>query len=202
MKEKPKELLQQLTGQRVVCWMEESGYSCKGLSIKIGENDYSFRTIQSIRQGQRPVTEKFARAIVEIDRKKHPDAPGKTIRKEYLMGEDDFKTVDDAISADCAAKEAESAFKRVSHELAAFEWTLEAAGFTLRHFPADGLSEGVCMVSSGINGDPLILLSEIEIDDLRQELVDYAEYRVKRLLKKNEARKEAASDGINEKTDN
>ena len=199
MKEKPKELLQQLTGQRVVCWMEESGYSCKGLSIKIGENDYSFRTIQSIRQGQRPVTEKFARAIVEIDRKKHPDAPGKTIRKEYLMGEDDFKTIDDAISADCAAKEAESAFKRVSHELAAFEWTLEAAGFTLRH--PEEWSEGAYMITSGISGDPLILLSATEIDNLRQELVDYAEYRVKRLLKKNETRKEVTNDGIHAKAD-
>ncbi len=202
MKDTLKEQLQRITGQRVARWMEESGYSCKGLSIRIGEGDYSFRTIQSIRQGQRPVTEKFAKAIVEIDRKKHADAPGKTIRKEYLMGEDDLKTIDDALSAGHAIEDMKAAWERISHEALAFEWMLEAAGFTLRRFPTDERSGGMSMISSRVGGDPLILLSETELDDLCQELVDYAEYRVKRLLKMNEAKKEAASDGVNEKTDN
>ena len=191
--EKTQKELRQITGSRVVEWMKANNISCKELGAIV---NYSPRYIQSIRQGARDLPRGIAHDIVNEDRRRHAHNPGESIRLEYLLGKDDLRTIDDARAEEAALNLAMDMWYEIDAKETAFYWVYRMAGYRIESFTAVDGVKGFTVSTE--DGAPRPTLSVEEVEELKADIVDYAAYRVQRLLN----RKEAASDGVNEKTDN
>jgi hypothetical protein len=191
-------------------WMHRRGYSHQKLANATGrfEKQYSKSTIDSICSARRPLPEGLAKIVQALDAEivaRENGDRASVIRWQYLMNMDPHKTVGDYQGFLAVYEELKAAYDRVSREELAFDQLFYMAGYSMEfinHSVPGVDTENLYMISIADGGAPLMLISNTEMTELRQELVDYTAYRVQRLLKKTGKRKEAVSDGVNHEENN